>query len=322
MRNWVVRCGLVLTARAGAAATLANVPAELPIGDNRPLARVRHALRGTRAYRGYRYVLSLRGASRERELLARVRTYCLFLGHARSGHSILGALLDAHPQIVLSDELDAVGYISTGFSRDQVLWLSVRVARDQAARQRQKRGRGGKIYSYHVPGQWQGRTDDVRVIGDSNAGATVRALSADPGLLPRVGSVMQGLDLRFIHVARNPYDNIGTMMLRSGRSFESAFERYFENWELIDRLRARIDPAAVHSVRHEELVTTPRESVAGACRFLGVEPSEEYLDACAGILYGSPARSRHAIEWSSEQRRRIDERIAAFDGLRGYSFEA
>lgn len=273
-------------------------------------------------YGTYRYLISRVGAWRERDLFSQVDTYCLFLGHARSGHSILGALLDAHPDMVVSDELDAVRYVAAGYSRDQVLWLSVKVARDQADRQRQKRGRAGKVYSYHVPGWWQGRSAQLRVIGDSNAGGTVRALSADTELLPRVRSLMTGINLRFIHVARNPYDNIGTMMLRSGRSFESAFERYFENWELIERLREQIGPGALHTLRHEDLVTTPRESVAAACRFLGVEPTAEYLDACAGILYGSPARSRQSLEWSSEQRRQIDARIGDFDGLSGYSFEA
>ncbi len=251
-----------------------------------------------------------------------MRTYCLFLGHARSGHSILGALLDAHAQVALSDELDALKYVSAGFSRDQVLWLSVQVARDQAARQRQKRGRGGKVYSYEVPGQWQGRTRDLRVVGDSNAGGTVRALSKDHQLLSRLQTLMGGLDLRFVNVARNPYDNIATMMLRSGRSFESAFERYFENWELIEQLAERIGPQPIHTVRHEDLVTAPRESLAGVTRFLGVEPSVEYLDACAAVLYDSPARSRHSVSWSPEQRSRIDARTAGFTALQGYSFEA
>ncbi|MBV6654043.1 MAG: hypothetical protein KI786_09830, partial [Mameliella sp.] len=31
-----------------------------------------------------------------------------FIGYPRSGHSILGALLDAHPQVALSHELDAL----------------------------------------------------------------------------------------------------------------------------------------------------------------------------------------------------------------------
>ncbi|MGI8828224.1 MAG: sulfotransferase [Candidatus Limnocylindria bacterium] len=298
------------------------MPTELPVGDNRPFPRVRHVLRGTPVHTTYRCLQSRRGARAERALLSSVETYCLFLGHARSGHSILGALLDAHPEMAISDELDAMSYVKAGFQRDQVLWLSVKVARDQAARHRLKRGRGGKIYSYRVPGQWQGRTQQLRVVGDSNAGGTVRALTDNPDLLQQLQDSMHGLGVRFVHVARNPYDNIGTMMLRSGRTFESAFDRYFENWQLIDAMVDRIGRARIHTLRHEHLVTAPRETIAAVCRFLGVEASQAYLDACAGVLFDAPARSRHSVNWSTDQRARIAARIKDFEALHGYSFDS
>ncbi len=299
-----------------------SVPTELPVGDKRPFPHLRHRLRGTALHRWYRFLQSRRAARAERGLLATVETYCLFLGHARSGHSILGALLDAHPEMAISDELDATAYIHAGFSRDQVLWLSIKVTRDQAARLRRKRGRGGKIYSYHVPNQWQGRATSLKVVGDSNAGGTVRALAEDPELLPRLEATMAGLELRLVHVARNPFDNISTMMLRSGRSFESASDRYFENWRMIDALTDRIGRDRIHTVRHEALVSEPRATISAVCRFLGVEGSDAYLEACAAVLFDSPARSRHQVEWSAAQRARIEAGISEVEGLRGYSFES
>ncbi len=269
----------------------------------------------------YRYLLSRRGAARERKLLAGVETYCLFIGHGRSGHSIIGALLDAHRQIVIADELDPLRHLGR-FGRDQVLWLSLKVARDQAARRRVKRGREGTVYSYHVPDQWQGRAEDLRVVGASNAGATVHALAGEPELLTRLERSLRPKRLRFVHVARNPYDNIGTMMLRGGRSFDAAYDRYFGNWEKIEALKSRIDPGSLIVVRHEELVDDPKATLGRLCGFLGVDAPPDYLDACAGILYSAPARSRDKVEWSSGQRQLVDRRIAEFEGLRGYSFES
>ena len=298
------------------------MPAEQPVGDRRPLPRLRSALRGTLVHREYRRIRSRRGAERERDALRSVETYCLFLGHARSGHSFLGALLDAHPQIVLADEHDPFDYLTSGFSREQLLWLPIDVARDQANRLRQKRGRSGRIYSYRVPDQWQGRYEDLRVIGSSNAGGTVRTLAADPSLIDRLRSTMRDIAVRFVHVARNPYDNIATMMLRSGRSFESATERYFENWRHIEDLVERIGPDSVHSVRHEDLIADPAPVLAAIIGFLGLEASSDYLRACAELVYGTPARSRASVEWSPEQRARIDAGIAQFSGLEGYSFDS
>ncbi len=294
---------------------------ELPLGDESLTGRVRHILRRTPLHTAWRFAVSTLDARRQAAALRGVRTFVVFLGHARSGHSIVGALLDAHPQIALSDELDALRYVAAGFDRDRVLALCLKVARDQDRRQRRKRGRAGGVYSYAVPGQWQGRHRDLRVVGDSDAGRSVQQLDGDLAFLGRLQRTMDGLDLRFIHVVRNPYDNIGTMMLRSGRSFESAVGRYLGNWEAIERLRARLAPGAIHTLRHEDLVTRPVEVLGELCAFLGVPAPDDYLAAAAGILFRGPSRTRQEVAWTPEQRQAIDAGIARFEGLRGYAFD-
>ena len=285
------------------------------------VARLRATLRRTPLHTAWRYVSSAMGVRRERSSLAGVRTFCVFLGHARSGHSIVGALLDAHPQIAISDELDALRYIDLGFSANQVLYLSMAVSRHQALNERRKAGQGGTVYSYHVPGQWQGRHRDLRVVGDSQAGWSVQRLARDPSLLGRLRRRVGDIDLRFIHVARNPYDNISTMMLRGGRTFESAFERYFANCEALVVLSDRIGTEHLLRLRHEDVILAPRESLARACAFLGVEAPEDYLDACASILYARPSRSRKKVSWTDERRALVQARIGEFEFLSGYDFE-
>lgn len=286
------------------------------------LSKTRAMLRRTPLHTAWRWMTSAIGAWRDRKAIDGVRTVAVFLGHARSGHSIVGALLDAHPQIVISDELDALRYIDLGFGARQVLCLSMAVSRHQARNQRRKQGQGGAVYSYHVPGQWQGHYRDLRVVGDSQAGWTVQRLARDPSLLPRLHERMTGRDVRFVHVVRNPFDNIATMMLRGNRTFESAFERYFANCDAIVRLEERIDPRAFHRLRHEAVIRDPRRELAAACSFLGVEADPSYLEACASILYSSPSRSRSNVTWTPEMRELVDERIGAFDFLDGYSFDA
>jgi hypothetical protein len=202
------------------------------------------------------------------------------------------------------------------------MWLSLDVTRNQAGRQRQKRGRAGAVYSYFVPDQWQGRTQDLRVVGDSTAGEALHWLMESPRLLDELRAVMGRRRLRFIHAMRNPYDNLATMMLRGGRTFDAAADRYFENWRMLGALRKRLGADEIATVRHEELVTSPHEVLTRLCRFLGVEPAPDYLEACASILFPTPSRTRASVEWTQAQRERVDREIHAFDGLRGYSFEA
>ncbi len=286
-----------------------------------PAERLRARLRAGPIGTSVRYVRSELLARRDRAVLAGVGTYCLFIGHARSGHSILGALLDAHRRAVISDELDALRFVSRGFRRDQVLELSVEMARHQARAERRKAGRDGRVYSYFVPGQWQGRFERLDVVGDSRAGWTVRRLAADPGLLGRVEALMQPSEVRFIHVLRNPFDNISTMVIRSGRWLDDAIDRYLENCRSILALAERTGPDRILRLRHEALVTEPRPTLARACTFLGLDAPDEYLDACAGILFAAPSRTRDRVAWEPADVGRVERGIEEFEFLRGYGFD-
>jgi hypothetical protein len=285
------------------------------------LAGLREAARRTPLLTAWRYATFGIGSRRERALLRGVETYCLFIGHARSGHSIVGALLDAHRQIVISDELDAVRYLPVGFDRWQLMYGSLEIARRQARSLRQKAGRDGRVYSYHVPEQWQGRADDLRVVGDSRAGWTTRRLTADPVLLGRLRARMSPLRVKFIHVVRNPFDNIATMMVRGGRTFEDAFGQYAANCESIVPLSERIGKESVIRIRHEDLVQDPQGTLESLCGFLGVDAGRDYLEAASSILYRSPSRSRDSVDWPPERARRVDGLIDRFDYLSGYTLD-
>jgi hypothetical protein len=268
-----------------------------------------------------RYITSLYKSRQERAWFKDIRTYCMFIGHARSGHSILGALLDAHPNVILPDEVDVLRYVAAGFGREQIYHLLLARSQRQASKGRTKGGRDGNTYSYHVPGQWQGRFDRIQVVGDSKAGLSTQRLAQTPELLERLRETMGDARVKIIYVIRNPYDNISTMMLRGGRSFESAIDRYFANCETIVGIRRIVDPADLLLVRQEELINWPKQLLAEICGFLGVEASDDYLSACASILYNSPAKSRYKVEWSSEQIGTVRRNIERFDFLAEYTYE-
>ncbi|HEY7523121.1 MAG TPA: sulfotransferase [Candidatus Limnocylindrales bacterium] len=286
------------------------------------LARVKQRLRDSPAIDAWRFATSLVAAARRRSDLRGAEGYCLFIGHGRSGHSIVGSLLDAHPEAVVSDELDAVRYVALGFRRDQVLALSLDKSERLARGLRRKAGRGGTTYSYLVPGWANGRYDRLRVVGDSAAGTTVHRMHANPELLDRIDRRMARLRVRYIHVARNPFDNISTMTIRRGRDLDDAIRAYFADCDALVEIRRRIGHDRLHDLRHEDLIADPRGRLAELCRFVGLEAPGEYLEACAGILFASPSRSRDSVAWSPDRKERVEREIGRFDFLAGYSFDA
>jgi hypothetical protein len=98
------------------------------------------------------------------EIQSRIQTLALFIGYPRSGHTLIGSLLDAHPHIVIANELDIfqrwTEWTEAEKTRENLINKmyenSFRQAQDIGYRSAEKRyGR-----TYAVPNQWQGRYKD------------------------------------------------------------------------------------------------------------------------------------------------------------------
>jgi hypothetical protein len=278
----------------------------------------RHVARAALA--GALYVPSMIGGARKRSLFRDVETYCEFVGYPRSGHSLVGALLNAHPDMVFAHELAALRYARLGFGRDQIYWLILRNARRAA---RGGRALGG--YVYDVPGQWQGRVRTLRVIGDKEGyGATVR-IAASPAYLRRLRRVVDAR-IRFIHVVRNPYDIVTTRARRVRRYAEdpeSCIRDLFSLCGTVASFKESLSPGEIFEIRHESLLREPRRGLSELCAFLGVDPAEDWIRDCVGILYEKPNKSRFAgpVTWTPDLVELVRGQMSRFPFLRGYAFE-
>jgi len=251
-----------------------------------------------------------------------VHTYVTFIGYPRSGHSMVGSLLDAHPQAAVAHELDALRYISRSYDRWRLFHLILANAKRTA-----RRGRTQTGYSYEVPGQWQGSWDHLHVIGDKKGGRSTIWLDDDPSLITRLRATVQ-VPTRYILIVRNPFDNIATIAKRdvqeqgipAASALEHAVRRYVDLTKRVDRFLERVAPSDVHTARHEEFIARPQDALRALCGFLGLTAEQPYLDACAGLLFESPNRSRDAATWTAAQREEVQALVARHEFLAGYRF--
>lgn len=265
------------------------------------------------------HVLSSAAHRKDPARFADVRTFCFFVGHNKSGTSLVGGLLDAHPEVVLADEADALQYVEAGFKREQIFHVLLKGARTEARKSRVT-ARRLMPYSYSVPGQWQGVSRAPLVVGDSTSGSSTRRLGSNPDLLDRLPEVIPGVDIKLIQVIRNPFDPISAMMVRGGRSFENAIDHYFRACETLARIRKRVQPNSLLPVRYETFVADPEQGLAAVCRFLGVDADPEYLSACGAIIRRRPDRTRRMVDWNRTCIEDVERRTARVDFLRGYSY--
>lgn len=264
------------------------------------------------------FATSIAAAVRHRKAYEEIEKYCMFIGYPRSGHSLVGSLLDAHPDAVISHELDALRYFKAGFRRDQVFALILEKQRRDA-----ETGRWSGQYQYQVPNQWQGRYRRLRVLGDKKGGRSTRRMNQDPKLIDRVARMVK-LPMRFVHVTRNPFDNISTMLgkKRERGTLDATIEEYFALCRGVVETHRRFGPEGVIDLRHEDLLADTETFLRTLCGFVDLEAEDDYVKDCASILFASPKRTRDSVDWSDAQVQRVHDGITEFPFLSGYTFES
>ncbi len=266
----------------------------------------------------YVYLSSYFKARKTEPLFKDVETYCMFLGYPRSGHTLVGSLLDAHPNIIIAQELDALKYVGKGFTKKQLFYLLLRQSEAFT-----RNGRKWSGYDYNVPNQWNGIFEQLKVIGDKKGGTSTRTLIKNSTLLERLFKTT-GVKNKIIHVVRNPYDNITTIKNKNLQKLplEQCIEFYFNFTKTNARVKQEIPPENIFDLKHESLIANPKQAMTDLCRFLGVDLTESYLNDCASIVFESPRKTRFEIEWSPEMIRLVADEIKKYPFLEGYTYDS
>lgn len=249
-----------------------------------------------------------------------VETFCLFVGYSRSGHSLVAACLDAHRHAAIAHEQKTLLYVHGGF-RGKL--LSALLLRNTETVGHTRGWRGRRPYDYEIPWPWQGRVERLRVLGDKDGEDAACRFESDPWLLDRLRQAVD-VPVRFVHVVRNPFDNVATMANRAAETgpfdLAAAVARYRylvgANAQVLDR----VGDAAL-TVHHDAFVAHPEAELGRLCRWLGLDPEPDYLAACASIVFERPRRTRDSVEWPAALRTEIEALIDRTPFLSRYSFD-
>lgn len=250
-----------------------------------------------------------------------VEKYCIFVGYQRSGSSLIGALLDAHPNAVIAHELNVMRYFKAKFNKNQIYYLLQKNSEEYAAQ-----GRNWSGYSYQVPNQWQGKFEKIKIIGDKKAALSAIEISKHPELLEQIRKTVK-VPLKVIHIMRNPYDNITTMFQKKDRKytnsldFQETINYYFSLCDDIKKIKQLVKIENVFDIRQEDVIKNPQENIEKLCHFLNLEAPKNYLQDCASIIFKSPRKTRETTNWQPEDIQSVAEKIKLYDFLAGYSFE-
>ncbi|XP_078364494.1 uncharacterized protein LOC144648921 [Oculina patagonica] len=275
-----------------------------------------------------------------------VDTALLFIGYPRSRHTLVSALLDAHPNIMLSNEMNLIGIYRNHpeWSRTKMFDAITSRSYKLATKGRRSMTINGTASNYvnvgyKVPNQWQGTFDGtLKILGDKVGWFTARFTSKETGrsLLKQLEDDYH-VKAKFVHVIRNPFDNIATMAMRliNGLRLEEHTEKH-NITKQIDGSIGRYFTIArncqatkeaygnrVLDIPGEEFVRDPSKYLRQICDFLEITCSEDYLRDCSSIVDPVPSVTRNLLVWTPEQIKQVYTLMEPIEFLRkqSYTFE-
>ena len=185
------------------------------------------------------------------DVIDQVKYLFTFLNYPRSGHSILAALLDAHPNMVIAHHYDLC---HSHHRNNKTLLFNdlLQNSRLEAIDGHRSSLCNEKNYTLHVANSWQGKYDKyIRVIGDKGCiGPSFEAFLKVYNEL-KVGTK---IPMKVIIPIRNPFDIISTRVLYAVAKSHGD--------ELLVLMKTKLNISLSQLDQHDPLVVVARYKVA------------------------------------------------------------
>ncbi len=267
-----------------------------------------------------------------------------FAGFPRSGHSLIGALLNGHPQAAVAHELDLMGLFRKGLTERELGGLILHNAVEFG-----RHGQWWNGFRYASEATPEEQANPLCVIGDKKGDWATRWCAEQPDLITRFAAECSPRS-RWIMVSRHPFDNVATMSLRKGgeydrlridhsphESFQAALaaaqtdgkisavvsdemvQDYRALSSAVAEMEARVPAGDWHEIVYEDFVKSPADHLPQLAAFLGLAPTAEWISRSSAMVRESANRSRFQLEWRDDQKAALRQTIAAHDFLRAYS---
>ena len=292
------------------------------------------------------------------EVVSGMKKFVFFVGYPRSGHSIVGSILDAHPNIVISHEFTLMRRESLFNEPPTQNWTSdlfnmlyqhsyLDVFNGTRNKYRTEKG-----YALYIEGLWQGRYDGfVDVIGDKSGGATSAQflydqLSFEYNYKQLVARLP--VPIKVVHVIRNPYDMISTETIYATASkYEFAIAKKiftlhknrikmpkFVNETMLSnkikfifnrmlasmKIMELVGEENVLTIHSSDLVHSPQETILRMCAFFQVNVPDRYLKVATEKVYKTVSRTRELVEWPEKLVATVADRMKPYTILHRYNF--
>ena len=280
------------------------------------------------------------------EDISSVEKFIYFVGYPRSGHSIIGSMLDAHPKIIIAHEYDLFRQWAgkSEYCDRQCLYNTLfRNSHNNALHGLRSAAEMKKGYTLEMAHSWQGAFRRLKIIGDKAGAMTSRQYNSSPSEFVKNYHRLEQtvhVPIRAFHIVRNPFDMIATRLLYSvsdtkGAKLSTATEDHkysnskqlgyhiYRVFSIAEQVQGIINDCnlTVLEIHNADFIADPKRVLRKACRFLEIDCPEDYLQMCYDKMYRSLSRTRLLVEWPQALIDRVLKQMEKFSFFHRYSFE-
>lgn len=242
---------------------------------------------------------------------ANLTSFLLIVGNARSGSTLLGAAIDAHPSAVISNESTGSWELWKKMSREQILTHIYDNAMAMAAARRPSEG-----YHYQI-GPAPNDKSAIVVAGDKMWNPSVLLMHGSAKILPDLENRLN-VPVKIIEAVRNPFDVIASMHQRSGLPVRDRIRWYFMHCEATAALHERLSAENLTVSHHADLLANPDLELTRLCKFLKLSPCASHIAAVKKALLPQPRKTSARIDWNPADVAEITRRMGDFGTLARY----
>ena len=172
--------------------------------------------------------------------------FLMFAGYPRSGHTLVASILNAHSNVMISNQLFILKDIERNIKG--ALYKDIQNGSNSIGTWKKE----ALVPHPPIP------KTNITVIGDKTGHRTIELLKTNPENL-EVLKNMVGIPVKWIHVVRNPYDNIATWIdlnmknknTSLAEEFKIVLQKYKTLNETINDLKTKED---ILTLNHEKVI--------------------------------------------------------------------
>jgi hypothetical protein len=225
-----------------------------------------------------------------------------FLGFAHSGHSLIGAIIDAHPDACVANEANIFRYL--GLNPKMTRIQAIRYVLGAAILNGTDHGWFNTGYSYRVKNSWQGFLREPKVFGDKKAGQSSAQIATNPELPNALQCLFPGR-LRAVAVLKNPLDLIAASAFRRGEQISKKHVlMFYEKARVVAKFRSNYPDIPILLVSYESFVANFEMELSRLLAFLGLEAETDHIDRARSLIKKVPPR-RNITDWPPEILREV-----------------